>query len=256
MKVFNAPVVTDGQESTQTDVVSSEVYGGKAYNLAKMSSMGLNVPPGFAIGVDEVPLTADVQFLIEVVCGGFPVAVRSSAIGEDGNGYSFAGQYETVLNLGTVKQVMKAIETVRESASNERVESYQEEFGLEASGVGIVVQQMVRPLASGVMFTAEPVEGDVNLIAIEAVPGLGDKLVSGQASPDFYLIEKGSGAMVEQTTINDAVLGRRELYMLVNAGMDIEFKFGCPQDIEWAMTSNSRTSTTLYILQSRPITTI
>ena len=247
MKIFSTDWV---------DEIPNNEYGGKASNLGALSRGGMKVPPGFALAPDENPSMEDVQFLIDSVCDGFPVAVRSSAIGEDGTGFSVAGQYDTILNLGTIEGVMKAIGSVRESAHNERVESYQTEFALEATGVGVVIQQMVRAISSGGMFTAEPVESDPDYIAIESVTGFGDKLGSGMASPDFHLVEKTTEAVVESTCINNPVLGRTELKILTEAGKSIEKMYGCPQDIEWAFGYTVGSNQALFILQSRPITTV
>ena len=243
------------------EIPASE-YGGKAANLSEMTSAGFNVPPGFVFSADEVQLlpgletATSINFYILDHCDGYPVAVRSSAIGEDGEGFSFAGQYDTVLNLFTVEDVIKAIQEVAASASNARVEAYQEANNLEATGVGVIVQAMVRPSSAGVMFTAEPVESDPSLIAIEAVQGLGDKMVSRQASPDFHLLDKVTGATVESTCINDPVLGRIEINALYKAGVAIESHYGCPQDIEWAFGLDHAGEMGLFILQSRPITTL
>ena len=256
----------------QTSEIPASEYGGKAANLSELVNAGFNVPPGFVFSADEVQDVADAataahdvvtQFknfclspMIGDYCDGYPVAVRSSAIGEDGAGFSFAGQYDTILNLFTVEDVIKAIQEVAASASNDRVQAYQEANNLEASGVGVIVQAMVRPASAGVMFTAEPVESDPSLIAIEAVQGLGDKMVSGQASPDFHLLDKITGATVESTCINDPVLGRTEINALYEAGVAIERHYGCPQDIEWAFGLGSDGEVGLFILQTRPITTL
>ena len=253
----------------QASEIPASEYGGKAANLSELVSAGFNVPPGFVYRPEEIyPLfgfgmpedrpsqTAMLERQVEEICGGYPVAVRSSAIGEDGDGFSFAGQYDTVLNLFTAADVMRAIGEVAASASNARVEAYQEANNLEATGVGVIIQAMVRPTSAGVMFTAEPVESDPSLIAIEAVQGLGDKMVSGQASPDFHLLDKVTGATVESTCINDPVLGRIEINALYKAGVAIESHYGCPQDIEWAFGLDGNGEMGLFILQSRPITTL
>ena len=259
----------------QTSEIPASIYGGKAANLSEMTNAGFNVPPGFVFSAEEVisvyhpekvgawqsgPVAefdaGSINSCILDYCGGYPVAVRSSAIGEDGEGFSFAGQYDTVLNLFTVEDVIKAINEVAASASNDRVQAYQEANNLEATGVAVIVQAMIRPSSAGVMFTAEPVESDPSLIAIEAVQGLGDKMVSGQASPDFHLIDKVTGATVESTCIKDPVLGRTEINALYEAGVAIESHYGCHQDIEWAFGLDHRGKMGLFILQARPITTI
>ena len=251
----------------QTSEIPASIYGGKAANLSELVNAGFNVPPGFVLSPNDgaymdspsILNRSDPNFfqnLIYEICGGFPVAVRSSAIGEDGDGFSFAGQYDTVLNLFTVEDVIKAIKEVAASAENDRVQAYQEANNLEATGVAVIVQAMVRPSSAGVMFTAEPVESDPSLIAIEAVQGLGDKMVSGQASPDFHLLDKVTGATVESTCINDPVLGRIEINALYKAGVAIESHYGCPQEIEWAFGLDHAGEMGLFILQSRPITTL
>ena len=248
----------------QTNEIPASEYGGKAANLSELVNAGFNVPPGFALGLGDFEYNitsgadkpASFDWWIQEICGGYPVAVRSSAIGEDGDGFSFAGQYDTILNLFTVEDVIKAIQEVAASANNDRVQAYQEANNLEASGVAVIVQAMVRPTSAGVMFTAEPVESDPSLIAIEAVQGLGDKMVSGQASPDFHLLDKVTGATVESTCINEPVLGRIEINALYEAGVAIERHYGCPQDIEWAFGLGSDGKVGLFILQARPITTL
>ena len=236
----------------QTSEIPASEYGGKAFNLSELVNAGFNVPPGFVFSAAEsqsLPALETAQSIeshVQDYCDGYPVAVRSSAIGEDGDGFSFAGQYDTVLNLFTVEDVIKAIQEVAASANNARVQAYQAANNLEATGVGVIVQAMVRPTSAGVMFTAEPVESDPSLIAIEAVQGLGDKMVSGQASPDFHLLDKTTGVTVESTCINDPY----------EAGVAIERHYGCPQDIEWAFGLDSTGKVGLFILQSRPITTL
>ena len=248
----------------QTSEIPASIYGGKAANLSELVNAGFNVPPGFVLSPEDLEYNCTYgpdkppafEKRIQAICGGYPVAVRSSAIGEDGEGFSFAGQYDTVLNLFTVEDVIKAIKEVAASAENDRVQAYQEANNLEATGVAVIVQAMVRPSSAGVMFTAEPVESDPSLIAIEAVQGLGDKMVSGQASPDFHLLDKVTGATVESTCINDPVLGRIEINALYKAGVAIESHYGCPQDIEWAFGLDHAGEMGLFILQSRPITTL
>tara|TARA_R110000824_G_scaffold238121_4_gene426874 strand:+ start:1713 stop:2468 length:756 start_codon:yes stop_codon:yes gene_type:complete len=242
--------------------VPKEKFGGKAHNLAVLTkTVGdvAQVPQGFAISPDHV-LNKDKKVLeilenVNLVCGGFPVAVRSSAIGEDGVEHSFAGQYDTILNVQTLKELLVAIRTVRDSAHSDRVEAYTRNSGLAKTGVGVVVQRMINSTMSGVLFTAEPVENDTSVIFIEAVEGLGDKMVSGHASPDSYEIVKNSGLVKEQHCIEGRPMCREELSKMLEIGMHIENIFGCPQDIEWAITRGID-GINYYVLQARPITTI
>ena len=115
-----------------TSELPKETFGGKAHNLAQLTkTVGsvAEVPQGFAISPDEVIDENSKEVLamtVSEVCGGYPVAVRSSAIGEDGDQFSFAGQYDTVLNVRNINELLKAIATVRESADSDRVEAYTE----------------------------------------------------------------------------------------------------------------------------------
>jgi len=237
-----------------------EIFGGKAHNLAELTkTVGTvaEVPQGFAISPDEVIDDNSKETLatsVSEVCGGYPVAVRSSAIGEDGENFSFAGQYDTVLNVQNLDELLKAIQTVRDSAHSDRVEAYTQNSGLDKTGVGVVVQRMIDSHTSGVLFTAEPIDNDTSVIFMEVVDGLGDKLVSGHASPDSYEIYKVSGITKESHCINGRPLSRKEISQMVKIGLHVERVFGCPQDIEWAITRDVN-GVNYYVLQARPLTT-
>ena len=243
-----------------TSELPKETFGGKAHNLAQLTkTVGsvAEVPQGFAISPDEVIDENSKEVLattVSEVCGGYPVAVRSSAIGEDGDQFSFAGQYDTVLNVRNINELLKAIATVRESADSDRVEAYTENSGLDKTGVGVIVQTMVNSSTSGVLFTAEPIDNDTSVIFMEVVEGLGDKLVSGHASPDSYEVYK-SGITKEQHCISGRPLPREEVMKMLEIGLHIEKTFGCPQDIEWAITRDIH-GVRYYVLQARPLTTI
>ena len=252
---------TDGAIDLSCDL---QWYGGKAMNLAKLHDFGFQVPYAFAFDNEDLASIAnahldfDLERWISAICGGYPVAVRSSAASEDGVSTSFAGQYDTVLNCNNASEVLEALEKVYKSGSNNRVQSYVEaqlsltERGQDSSlEICAVVQHMVKATVSGVMFTAEPVESDTSQIFIEAVSGLGDKMVSGYASPDSWLFDKYSGNIIESYSMSTPVLERDQLEELFDTGKQIEAEFGCPQDIEWAFDRNK-----LFILQTRPITTL
>jgi len=223
------------------------MFGGKAANLLELWDAGFPVPDFFPLG--KSPYREEVLEMAVSICGGFPVAVRSSATAEDGETDSFAGQYETVLDVQDMDGLKAAIEIVLDSAKSDRVREYQEAKGLEADGgVAILIQKMVPAHIAGVMFTAEPVESDDTLIAIEAVIGLGDKLVGGEVNPDLYVVRKSDFKVVEQAGRILTPTGIREIAQM---GLDIEKHFGCPQDIEWAVVKDS-----IFVLQARPITTL
>ena len=245
---FTVDIQPEGFANIDDMTPSWELSSGKR---ASVKDLLLNLGDGIVIYYE-------LEKWIYSICGGYPVAVRSSAASEDGVSTSFAGQYDTVLNCNNASEVLEALEKVYKSGSSNRVQSYVEaqlsltERGQDSSlEICAVVQHMVKATVSGVMFTAEPVESDTSQIFIEAVSGLGDKMVSGYASPDSWLFDKYSGNIIESYSMSTPVLERDQLEELFDTGKQIEAEFGCPQDIEWAFDRNK-----LFILQTRPITTL
>jgi pyruvate, water dikinase len=209
-----------------------------------------------------------------------PVAVRSSATAEDLAEASFAGQQETYLNVEGGADVLHAVQKCWASLFEARAVHYRATtgFGQLDVKIAVVVQRMVQSDRSGVMFTVNPVTTDEGQILIEAVYGLGEGVVSGVLTPDMYVVDKASGALVDcQITPQVQELVRRqgagpgeepnqwapvdwgrragqklsaeEIAALAVMGSSLERHFGCPQDIEWAAESG-----TLYIVQARPVT--
>ena len=209
------------------------------------------------------------------------VAVRSSATAEDLPEASFAGQQSTFLNVHGELQVVAAIKGCWASLFNARAIFYRVEQKYDHFKVGIAVpvQRMVQSQASGVMFTLEPVTSDKNKIVIEAVLGLGEAIVSGEVTPDLFIIDKKSMRIlskkiskqewqliknpdaasdtfnIKQTIPLDQQISQKisdeEVLKLAAIGQTIEDHYQFPQDIEWAKEDN-----TLYITQARPVTTI
>ena len=210
------------------------------------------------------------------------VAVRSSATAEDLPEASFAGQQRTFLNVEGEEEVVAAVQECWASLFEPRAIFYRHEQGLEHLRVGIAVpvQRMVQSEAAGVMFTVEPLTNK-DEIAIEAVYGLGEAIVSGEMSPDLYLVNKGDfgilekriakqdwqlvkspegGKGVEDANIKLSVsddlqekqkISDGEIVSLAKLGAKIEDLYQFPQDIEWAKEGGE-----LYIVQTRPITTL
>ena len=116
--------------------------------------------------------------------------------------------------------------------------------------MAVVVQRMVEPQKSGVVFTAEPVQRRRDRMVVEAIYGLGERVVSGEATPDHYVVDR-AGEVVRERLVNGGVLSAEELARLAALGRQLEERFGCPQDIEWAIAGDE-----LYLLQSRPVTTL
>jgi phosphohistidine swiveling domain-containing protein len=237
--------------------------GGKGRTLARLYRAGYRVPDGFiilpaAFVGDDLTMEAWARVQTHLAHlrkddKGGAFVVRSSALSEDSALASFAGEFETVLDVRTDEEIRQAIHTVRRSRHNARVQAYSQAMtfiaaqGLEETQheIAIVVQRLIRADFSGVLFTADPVTGDLMRMTGNFVPGLGEQLVSGQANPQTFTLARPKG-----TYSGPAALDRlaRALY---RCACGLEKELGGPQDIEWAISGGR-----LYILQSRPITTL
>ncbi|MBI3724028.1 hypothetical protein HY251_08765 [bacterium] len=176
----------------ELDPTAEAVFGGKSCGLARLLAAGARVPSGFAVAATrdgpETWAEADrVAFLgaLAPLLEGGPVAVRSSAVGEDGAVRSFAGLFETVLGVAGVDGALAAATRCIESASSARVRAYAGE-GAQVP-MGLVVQRMVAARASGVCFTRDP-GGRDRAALVEAVSGSGDALVSGRVQPERWRV--------------------------------------------------------------------
>jgi pyruvate,water dikinase len=205
-----------------------------------------------------------------------PVAVRSSATAEDLPEASFAGQQETYLNVLGAGEVLAAVRRCWGSLWTARAISYRARQNIASSGLSlaVVVQTMVPAEAAGILFTANPVNGRRDQAMISAAWGLGEAIVGGLVTPDMHIVDKTSGAILEQkiadkqqmTVRSDLgtleqdvpaelrrapVLNAGTTAELVKLGVQIEALYGLPMDIEWALAAKR-----IFILQARPITAL
>jgi pyruvate, water dikinase len=253
--------------------------GGKGASLARIAAEGLPVPPGFVVPSDALAEAVDGERLVGLALAGDheaaqrlvreaespgsdvddayaqlgagPVAVRSSACAEDSDAASYAGQQETFLNVTGATEVGRRIVDCWASFFSERALFYRARKGsLEDLRMAVVVQQMVDPSKSGVLFTVDPVQGRRDRMVVEAVFGLGEQVVSGHVTPDHYVVDR-TGISKRERLTNGGVLEPDELVELARVGRTLEERFGCPQDVEWAIADGE-----LYLLQSRPVTTL
>ncbi|WRP05572.1 phosphoenolpyruvate synthase [Rossellomorea aquimaris] len=202
-------------------------------------------------------------------------AVRSSATAEDLPNASFAGQQDSYLNIMGKEAILQHISKCWASLFTDRAVIYRMQNGFDQSQVqlSVIVQRMVFPEASGILFTADPVSSNRKVLSIDAGFGLGEALVSGLVSADCYKVQEGEIMDKKIATKKLAIYGREEggterqqigpeqqkaqtltdhqISQLANIGRQIESHFGCPQDIEWCLVDD-----TFYIVQSRPITTL
>jgi rifampicin phosphotransferase len=282
----------------QSDIAEKYTIGGKAANLFRLKKTGLTVPKWIVIPQETfssiVPLSlhgdsyANIisfinsysvpQYFINEVINQFPVktffAVRSSAIDEDGNDFSFAGQFESYLFV-TAEKLEESIKKVWCSAFSERVYLYRKNNKLEQKfGIAVIIQEMINSEVAGVAFGINPVNGDYNTKIVSAVYGLGDGLVSGELNADNFIVkdnfisiqiankthqyvfnyESGSGTRKadveenkrEQQSISDSHI--REIISILDL---CHKEYKKPQDIEFAILKKK-----IYLLQSRPITGI
>lgn len=202
-------------------------------------------------------------------------AVRSSATAEDLPHASFAGQHDTYLNIIGVDSILQHISKCWASLFTDRAVIYRMQNGFDHSHVylSVIVQRMVFPQASGILFTADPITSNRKLLSIDASFGLGEALVSGLVSADCYKVQEGQIVDKRIATKKLAIYGRKDggtktwridpdqqkiqtltdqqILQLARIGRQIEAHFGQPQDIEWCLADD-----TFYIVQSRPITTL
>lgn len=284
--------------------------GGKALALLRLEAASLPVPPWFVIAPwafkmsltreqvealaserpervksELISLKPSEEILQEVahalrdLCSdGSRVAVRSSAVDEDGSQHSFAGQFDTFLFVDA-KEISEKISAVWRSGFSERILEYRRQHGLSSSSraaPAVLVQKMVNADVSGVAFSADPVSGRSSLAVVSAVPGLGTALVGGGAGADVFKVDRG-GAIAHRTIARKNIshvfdpaadegvsevnlseaeslkpaLTDKQAVAVARLARCAAHAFGRPQDIEWAIEGEA-----LFLLQSRPITTL
>lgn len=297
--------------------------GGKVMPLARLAADGLPVPPGLVVPTDvfrraleeaeltglaaaahagEAEAAARLHAAIPtltlpdelvarlrrgVAALGGVVAVRSSGVDEDGRERSFAGQHETVLGVGP-DGIVAAVLACWASLYAPRAVAYRGVRGPAPGSLAVLVQRLIDPRVSGVLFTINPMTGSWREMTVEAVFGLAEGLVSGQIAPHWYLVRRPRrtprpvqrvlarvrlqriqadihplerrwvrrGGSIVTEPVPDALSERatltpHDLRRLCRAGLRVEAHLGAPQDVEWALDDAGR----LWVLQSRPVTT-
>jgi pyruvate,water dikinase len=272
------------------------LFGGKSASLGELIAAGIPVPPGFALAssafdaaglapdrareaIRAAPVPDQVRAEIAAAyaaLGGAdpPVAVRSSAIGEDSAEATFAGQQDTYLWVRGAERVCDAVRDCWVSLYSPEAVSYRARLGGERrAAMGVAVQLMVDAEVSGVMFTCNPLTGDPSTVAVNASWGLGLAVVGGEVTPDEYRVSKVTGEVLRRTIGPKLIeygpgaagaeraevaaerqdvpcLDDQRLAALVEVARRVEGHFGCHQDIEWAIARDGE----LFMLQSRPVT--
>jgi pyruvate, water dikinase len=254
-----------------------DLFGGKAAQLGAAVARGLLVPQGVALSwslveslaCDDTELRALAARLMDALPA--PLAVRSSAVGEDSAGASFAGQHQTRLGVFSAAELAEAIRGVHASAFTAGALAYRQRLGIhEPPRMGIVVQRLVQAECAGVLFTRNPMTGSDERV-IEAAWGLGEAVVAGLVTPDRFRLDREGTVLERAPGEKDVALrlvpgGVREeavdselvhrpcldepvLAELNQLARRCERAFGPDLDIEWAFDGAE-----LHLLQHRPIT--
>jgi len=262
------------------EVCDTSVFGSKAVGLGQALRDGLPVPPGFALSgpLVEAVAAADEAAVERVVAAvtplGGPLAVRSSAVDEDGADASFAGQHLTLLNVPSANDLGKALREIWWSANSDSAISYRKRVGLfTRPTVAVVVQVLLDPECAGVMFTRNPINGADERM-IEGSWGLGEAVVAGLVIPDSYCVARNGevrerrpglkriavrgvadGGTVEDEVAPELVerlcLDDSRLDELNELARRCEAVYGPDRDIEWAVAGG-----TVYLLQCRAVTKV
>lgn len=294
----------------ELDTIYDKCTGRKAANLGKLVSNNIPVPNGFVITsnaynsfIEENDISEDNSYthcdksLIRksIIEGLMPpkikneiisayialstatlsssVSVRSSAIFEDLEIASFAGQMDTYLNICDEDNLIRSIQKVYASLWEDNVAGYIAKKNVfQENGIAIIVQQMIKCDVSGVLFTKNPITGNCGEVMINAAYGLGEAIVSGHVSPDEYVCNKNGNTIsallgrketeityIDKTIVEIPVAKHKQqqfaldefsLKNIISIGLQIEKLFKVPMDIEWGLKDGK-----VFILQARPITT-
>lgn len=263
------------------------LVGGKAANLSRLARIHHRVPDGFCIPVTLMDEAHPLDLRNEIVasisdlmaCHSLPelvVAVRSSAVDEDGAGASFAGQHETYLNIVGADAIIEAVTRCWESAHSERALEYRRQQGLsvERPQLAVLVQQLIASEVSAVIFSANPVTGNRDEVMINASWGLGESIVGGTVTPDTFVVRKSDLTVMDRAIADkqrmtvSAPGGTREVDVphflrhqasladeqaaeMAKLALTLEVTMQHPVDVECAYAGGE-----LYLLQCRPITTL
>lgn len=258
--------------------------GSKAYALYSLAAAGIPVPKGLSLttqataGLAKRRLVGGSSFYqlaedaIEQAGLVWPLAVRSSAVGEDGRVHSFAGLLETVLNVKTQAELHQALHGCLQAYRSDRVLAYEKAVGARLGGCSILIQELVPATVAGVCFTKPPAAVLLgqkpstealpdNLIYLEFCAGLGDKLVSGYLTPAYVLVDRKTSQLIDfkvpadmpESDVCHRFIALEGYRSIIEQALAIEEICGSVQDIEWCCTQKGE-HYEVTIIQARPIT--
>ncbi len=226
--------------------------GQKAATLAQLRRWGYAVPEGWVLppGDDAEPLIKALEPSVAQ-----PWVVRSSAMGEDSDQASAAGQYQTVLDVTSRAGLRRAIAQCQDCYDDPAAAQYRQSRGVPEGGMAVIVQLQIQGDYSGVAFSRDPSSGDGDVVAIEGLLGRATNVVSGHITPERYLVKLQSDAVLPEVLDIQGEMGQIPRDLIGRVALlvrDLESRFhGVPQDMEWTYDGQ-----TLWVLQTRTITTL
>ena len=239
--------------------LNASKFGQKAATLSQLKRWGYAVPMGWVL-----PPGDDAEPLINFLQPGEtePLVVRSSAVGEDSEQASAAGVYKTLLNVTSKEMLRGAIASIQASYNNNQAVQYRRELGLAEDAMAVLIQKQVTGVFSGVAFSRDPIAQQGDAVIIEALPGDANQVVSGQVTPEQYRVVvtiadnvETQFASLQDTSLRIEAEGNVPPTIIKQVALlarQLENRYhGVPQDIEWSYDGQ-----TLWLLQSRPITTL
>jgi phosphohistidine swiveling domain-containing protein len=246
------PSVVTFAEATS---LGPSTLGAKAATLVRLAAAGFPVPSGVVVTPAAEEQWEEVSAQLRETVADLDsqrFAVRSSGTAEDLDDASYAGQYETVLDVSP-NELSETVRQVLESATAERVATYQEAHGDASdapvdSRMAVLVQEMVDADAAGVAFTANPVTGARDEVVLTAVRGVGERLVSGTAVGDEWVV-RDNDASCQQS--RESAISTEQAIEIAALARNVAEHIGSPQDVEWTIAGNR-----LFLLQARPITAL
>jgi rifampicin phosphotransferase len=269
------PVISLAEAAHLDPAQAPALLGTKAAILGRLTGAGFPVPAGVVVTAaaaadwDQAYAQLHTAAAELSAVQGQRFAVRSSAAAEDLAGASFAGQYQTVLDVD-LDELPDAVRRVFDSAASARVAAYRQAYpqaaaaapaddpSRSAGGIAVLIQVMVPADAAGVAFTANPLTGNRDEVVISAVRGLGEPLVSGQATGDQWIVRHDQ---VRRTQTTEQAITADQAGQIATLARRVQAHLGSPQDLEWAITTDPRDGAErveggLWLLQARPMTAL
>jgi pyruvate,water dikinase len=235
---------------TLDEELEPEIFGAKASTLSQIKRWGYPVPKGWILAPFDDPVVL-IDFLQPSTLS--PLVVRSSAIGEDSEQASGAGQYATILNVTSKQELEEAIAQVQASYNNPAAVQYRRDRHAKDEAMAVLIQPQVQSVFSGVAFSRDPIAQQGDAVVIEAVSGSASQVVSGKVTPEQYRVfVVGEDKLSTLKFEGEGKIPQPLIKQVAYLARILEKRYyGIPQDVEWSYDGQN-----LWVLQARPITTL